>query len=104
MPKRHNISLIRTSFFISSARKTKSVQEFKISKWNFWSSSFIADDSKNCHVLHVLDFTKHDILHFRDNAICYNILIFSVAQIKQACQFKNFHLLQISKKTDLKFS
>ena len=65
MLKCHNILPARTRFFVSSARKTESVQEVKI---KFSSSCFIAD---NNHVktlwLHVAVFSEHDILHFLDN-------------------------------------
>ena len=44
MSKRHNILPTGTSFFISSAGKIESVQEFK-TKLNFSNNCFIANDS-----------------------------------------------------------
>ena len=41
MLKRHNILLTRASFFISTAEKFESVQEFKV---KFLSNYFIAND------------------------------------------------------------
>ena len=58
MTKRHNILRTRTNFFISSAGKIESVQKFS-------SSCVIADDSHVKTVwLHVVYFSKHDILYF----------------------------------------
>ena len=62
MSKRHNILLTRTTFFIQVQEKLKAC---RISKLNFSSSCFIADDS---HVelvwVHVVIFSEHDVLHF----------------------------------------
>ena len=62
MSKRDNILPTRNSFFISSAGKLKAC---RISKLNFSSSCFTADDSYVKIVwLHVVVFSEHDILHF----------------------------------------
>ena len=56
--KTYNILPTKTSFFISSAGKIESVQEFNI-------KCLIVDDSHVKHVwLHVVVFSKHDILNF----------------------------------------
>ena len=62
MSKRHNILPTRTSFFISSAGKIESVQEFKI---KLFEQCFIVDDS-HVKILwqHVVVFSEHDILSF----------------------------------------
>ena len=80
MSKRHNILPTRTSFFISSAGKIESVQEFKIFQatfpvfQNFSSSCFIASD---IHVkiiwLHVVVFSEHMFCIF-EMFICLNII------------------------------
>ena len=63
MSKHDNTLPTKTSFFISSARKIESPQEFKINL--FASSCFTADDSYIKIIwLHVVVFSEHDILHF----------------------------------------
>ena len=60
MSKRHNILPTKTSFFISSAGKIGSVQEFKMKLFGLAFSLQIV-------WLHVVVSNQHDILHFRDN-------------------------------------
>ena len=65
------------------------------SKWNFSSSCFIADDS---HVkivwLHVVVFSEHDILHFRDNV---HLLKYYPVKVFQNC----FYSFNCSNKTGM---
>ena len=59
--KRHNILPTRTSFFISSAGKLKSVQEFKLKLFEW----LLTDDNHlNIVWLHVAVSTEHDLLQF----------------------------------------
>ena len=63
--KRHNILPTRTSLIFSTSGKSENVQEFKVKP----SSSCIITDDIHVKIvwLHIVVFTKHDILHFWDD-------------------------------------
>ena len=66
------------SFFISSAGKIGSVQEFKI---KISSSCFVANDSRVKIVwLHVVVFSEYDTLHFWDNVHLFKYCSVKVTQ------------------------
>ena len=96
LSKRLNILPTRTSFFISSAGKIESEQEFKI---ELPSTCFIALDSHVIIVgLHVVVCSKHDILHFWDNV---HLFKYYPVKAPQNCfysfNYSNQSCIQVSK-------
>ena len=61
MSKLRNILPIRTSFFISSARKIENMQEFKM---KLFEQLFTDDSHIKIVWLYVVVFTVSDLLHF----------------------------------------
>ena len=85
IPKRHNILPTRTSFFIQVQKKSKACWS---SKLNFSSSCFIVGKSYlNILWLHVVGFSKHDILLYWDNI---HLFKYYPVKVRQNC-FSSFN-------------
>ena len=109
-----NVTIFDRQKLASLFQVQEKLEACRNSKWNVSSSSFVAGDS---HVkiiwLHLLVFSEHDILHFRDNDHLFKYYPLKVSQNcfysfncsnQTGMQISKFCLYHISKKKYLKFS